>query len=224
VQLPLNCQVDDILKFLAVVTDPSRIDPFENKFTAKVRPAAEPSGEPGHRPKPTTNHKGDDREVAAGIALPNIIEVYEKDWGKHNPNFDKYTALRIKSAGVDENGQNGDAKPVFDFFVNMDNIYLNTEIKPAYRDPKVVRARFTYGMVLLGLALVQQDEAEKAEDAARNVEAEDEGHDDEAEMNIEQRVAAFTKAVAPVLLPMIESLGDLDEDQMPAVVGSGEAT
>ena len=44
----------------------------------------------------------------------------------------------------------------------MDNLYLNTEIKPVHCEPKVVRARFTYGMVLLGLALVQQDEVEKA--------------------------------------------------------------
>jgi hypothetical protein len=224
VQLPLNCQVGDVLKFVALVIDSSRLEPFENRFTVKVRSAVEPSGEPGPRRKPPAGEPGDDREAAAGIALPNIIEVYEKDWGKYNPNFDKYTALRIKNAGADEAGQNGEAKPVYDFYVNMDNLYLNTEIKPAHRDPKLVRARFTYGMVLLGLALVQQDEVEKAKAKEKKSEDKEEPRDDEQDVNIEQRVAEFTQAVAPVLLPMIESLGDLDEDQIPAIVGSGEGT
>jgi hypothetical protein len=77
-------------------------------------------------------------------------------------------------------------------------------------------------LVLLGLALVQENEAAKAK--AKKDDAEEKEDEDEGEANIERRVAEFTKAVAPVLLPMIESLGDLDEDAVPAVVGSGEAT
>lgn len=107
----------------------------------------------------------------------------------------------------------------------MDNLYLKTEIKPAHRDPEIIRARFTYGMVLLGLALVMQDEAEKAKAKAKNSDAEDEEErDDAAEVNIERRVAEFTQAVAPVLLPMIDSLGYLDEVPVLAIAGSGEAT
>lgn len=229
VQLPLNCQVGDTLSFLALVTDPSRQDPFENRFTVKIRAAAAPPSGPGGPRKPPGGQPGNDREIAGGIALPNIIPVYEKDWEKYNPKFDKNTALRIKDAGSDEpNGQNGEPpKPIYDFYVNMDNLYLNTEIKPAHRDAELVRAQFTYGMVLLGLALVQQDEVEKAARAkaakAASTDAEKPG-EDENELDIEHRVAAFTQAVAPVLLPMIESLGGLDEDQIPAAVGSGEAT
>ena len=52
----------------------------------------------------------------------------------------------------------------------------------------------------------------------------EEQDEDETEENIEQKVAEFTQAVAPVLLPMIDSLGDLDDDQIPSVVGSGGAT
>ena len=223
VQLPLNCQVGDTLRFLAVVTDSTRIDAFENRFTVKVKPAASPSGSAGERRKPPAGEAGDDREVPGGIALPNIIPVYEKDWDAQTPAFDKYTALQIKNAG-DDSAQNGDAKPVFDFYVNMDNLYLKTEIKPAHRDPEVTRARFTYGLVLLGLALVQEHEAAKAKAKKADAEEEEREEEDEGEANIERRVAEFTRAVAPVLLPMIESLGDLDEDPTPAVVGSGEAT
>jgi hypothetical protein len=220
IQLPLNCQVGDTLRFLALVTDPTRIDPFENRFIVKVKPAAQPSGSIGERRKPPAGEPGDDREIPGGIALPNIIPVYEKDWGAQTPPFDKYTALQITNAG-DDSAQNGEAKPVYDFYVNMDNLYLKTEIKPAHRDPQVTRARFTYGLVLLGLALVQENEAAKAK--AKKADAEEEG-EEEGEANIQRRVAEFTRAIAPVLLPMIESLGDLDEDAVPAVVGSGEAT
>jgi hypothetical protein len=225
VQLPLNCQVGDVLHYLAVVIDSSRVDPLENRFTVRVRPEVQPSGTPGERRKPPAGEPGNEREVAAGIALPIITEVYEKDWDKHNPPFDKHTALRIKNVG-DDSAQNGDAKPIYDFYINMDNLYLNTEIKPSRADPKVIRARFTYGMVLLGLALVQQDEVEKAQAKTKKpgADEEEQKEKEETEVNIEKRVAEFTQAVAPVLLPMIESLGELDEEPVPAVAGSGEAT
>jgi hypothetical protein len=224
VQLPTNCVVDDQVRYLAVVTDPSRVEPFENRFTVNVKPAASPSGDPAPRRKPPGKGEGD-REATGGIALPKIIEVFEPCWGDYTPHFDKHTALRIKNAGIpDENS--GDAKPVFDFYLNMDNLYLNTEMKVSKTDPKLIQARFTYGMVLLGLALIQQDEFDKAKKAKTTAEDETdkEGEEQEGEKNIEQRVAEFTQAVAPVLLPMIESLGDLEEDAVPALSGLGEAT
>ncbi len=228
VQLPLNCQVGDSVSFLALVTDASRLEPFENRFAVKIQPAAPPSGQPSTRRKPPSGQNGDDREVAAGIALPNIIEVHEAEWDKQSPHFDKNTALRIKNAGLtDESGANVDAKPIYDFYINMDNLYLKTEIKSSKSDPRMINARFTYGMVLLGLALLQQDEVEKAKSTTKrsiDENGDDEPGEDDAESNIEQKVAQFTQAVAPVLLPMIESLGDLDEDQVPTIVGSGEAT
>jgi hypothetical protein len=203
------------------VTDPTRIDPFENRFTVKVKRSADASGSGGKRSNPPGSKPGKEREVPGGIALPNIIPVYEKDWETHTPPFDKFTALQIKDAG-DDSAQNGDAKPIFDFYINMDNLYLQSEIKPAHRDPEVTRARFTYGLVLLGLALVQEHETATA--TATKADAEENEDEDEGEANIERRVAEFTRAIAPVLLPMIESLGDLDEDPVPAIVGSGDAT
>lgn len=220
VQLPLNCQVGDVLKFLAVTTDPTRVEgPFENRFTVKVKPKAESSGPGGDKRKPKTGTSGDDRNGTGGIALPNIIEVWEPCWGNHTPHFDKHTALRIKNAGVTDE-ESGEPKPVYDFYINMDNLYLNTEIKPVKSNPGLLRARYTYGMVLLGLALIQQDEAEKAR--AKPADADPAEEEDET-CTLECRVEAFTRAVAPVLLPMIESLGDLQEEP-PALVGLGDAT
>ncbi len=221
IQLPADCQVGNTLCFLGVVTDPTVIDPFENRFSVTVKAEAQPTGSTGERRKPPSGKPGDDREVPGGIALPNIIPVYEKDWDAQTPPFDKHTALQIKNAG-DDSAENGDAKPIYDFYVNMDNLYLKTEMKPTQSDPEVTRARFTYGVVLLGLALVQHNETEKAK--AKKAEPEEKGEEDEGEADIERRVAEFTRAIAPVLLPMIASLGELDEEAIPATVGSGEAT
>jgi hypothetical protein len=200
------------------------VDPFENRFTIRVKSEAQASGSPGGRRKPPGGEPGDEREIPAGISLPKIIKVFEPDWGKQNPRFDKFTALRIKNAGASEdNASKGEAETVYDFYVNLDNVYLNTEIKPAHRDPELTRARFMYGMVLVGLALLQQEEVERKAREPKPGESEEEEDDRECEVNIERRVEQFTRAVAPVLLPMIESLGNLDEEPVAAFAGSGEA-
>ena len=51
-----------------------------------------------------------------------------------------------------------------------------------------------------------------------------ENGEDETGPNIEKRVEEFTKAVAPVLLPMINSLGSLDVEPAMASSTAGEAT
>lgn len=71
--------------------------------------------------------------------------------------------------------------------------------------------RFKYGLVLLGLAVLQQ-EMQKAKPPAIDDTGE-ENNDDDTGGNVEDRVEEFSSAVAPVLLPMIESLGDLEIDE-----------
>lgn len=76
-------------------------------------------------------------------------------------------------------------------------------------------------MVLLGLALLQEEKQaeELTSKAGKN------GHDGENDdIPIEDRVEVFSKAVSPVLLPMIDYLGALDLEDEPAANTSGEAT
>jgi hypothetical protein len=223
VQLPEDCNVGDELRFVAVVTDPSRVEWFENRFIVKVKTAAESSGSPGPRRKPVSKNPGGDRDVPSGITLPNIIKVHETEWERQSPPFNKHTALRIKDAGVEEANGGGDAKTVYDFYVNMDNLYLRSEMKPAGANAELLRNRFVYGNVLLGLALLHQEELDKK--LRRDQRAESEGDEDEAspEQNIEDRAAQFTRAVAPVLLPLIESLGMFDVEEPVTADASGDA-
>ena len=221
-QLPVNCREGDTLHYVALVTDRTRIEPFENSFVIHVKGASEGNGTGGGRRKPRTKEEGEEGEIPIGISLPNITKVYEAEWDNHSPAFDKYTALRIKHAGTSsENGNDGGGQDVYDFYINMDNLYLNAELKSGGQDAEIIRARFMYGMVLLGLALLQQEAQGKPDKQATQETEEDEN---EEGGNIEDRVEQFSKAVAPVLLPMIDALGGLELEESAAMVASGEAT
>lgn len=224
VKLPDNCNVGDEPRFMALVTDPTQIEPFKNTFVVKIKPATiKPQAGKGERAKPPGKEEGIDREIPAGIRLPNPFEVYENEWDSKEPQFTKTTALRIKNAGdaqgnADE--ENGDDN--YDFFVNMDNLYLKTELKYTGSDTTITKLRFKYGLVLLGLALLHQ-ERQKLKKALHD--GDQKVDNDNAEgWDIEKKVEEFSSAVAPVLLPLIESLGDLDIDKNYISDVSGEET
>jgi hypothetical protein len=225
-RLPANCHVGDEMRFVAQVTDSTQIELFENRFVINIKQAAEqPPPHKRTRRKPPSKSEGNEREIPSGIELPTVIEVYEspedgaKSWEDMSPSFDKYSAMRVIHAGT-SNGDDSE-REVYDFFVNADNIYLKSEMKPKNQNSKMVSARFVYGMVLLGLALLQEEK--QAEELASKAKAN--GHERDSNIvPIEDRVEAFSKAMSPVLLPMIEHLGTLDLEEEATTSTSGEAT
>jgi hypothetical protein len=123
---------------------------------------------------------------------------------------------------ADTEGEGEDEIDIYDFYVNVDNVYLKSEMKITSVDERVVEGQFVYGMVLIGLALLQQ----KATEAKRQAQAQKAGdviESGESANGVEDLVATITKGVAPVLLPMIESLGQLDVDAVSAMTASGES-
>ena len=122
--LPPEAEVDDVLTYEAQVTDPSRVEPFVNRFTLAVKAEREAQ-------LPTTKAAGAEagqaglrnRQGLAGrhkLAVPNPVEIWEKDWGAQNPIFDKFTAMRIKRPpGAEENSV------VFDYLINMNNVFID---------------------------------------------------------------------------------------------------
>jgi hypothetical protein len=222
--LPSNCEVGDVLHFRAVVNDPTLIEAFENDFTLDIRPEALPHETTIHvdRPnKPPTDEAGDQRDVAAGISLPNLILINEPEWSTQTPPFDKYTALRIGVTDVSAagNGDSTEAQDVYDFKINMDNLYLKSELKTGGDEIDMIRARWKYGLVLIGIALLHDD----AQTKKRQNETE-QADEEEAGETIENRVESLTRAIAPVLLPMISSLGALELEEALKATAGGEAT
>lgn len=190
ITLPSGSRIGDSLVFKTETSDNSKVDPFTSEFYIKVieqvviRP-----GPGGERPNPPDDTNGEDREIPSMLSLPNMIESRRSDGDKYEFKKDDKGSLIVKSVG-DEG---------YDFFINMDNVYLRTEQKALHNtDHKLLEARFKYGMVLVGLMTLNAFENNKMIE-----EQEEDG-------SIFDRIYFFTKAISPVLLPMISSLGDLE--------------
>lgn len=207
---PENIVVGNVLELITKVTDSSRVFPFENCFEIKVTQETERNGGKGKRRKPPNDQNGSDRDVPTGIQLPNIKEVTEDKWEQYE--FNKLTALRVKYAGDISNDPNGesDAQGCYDFFVNMDNFYLKNELKISGSNYKITKARFKYGLVLLGLGYLNENSQNKEGSSNNQNGTKEEEIDGKTP---EDQVGSFSDAIAPILLPMIEALGsDLDID------------
>jgi hypothetical protein len=188
VQLPDSANVEDIIHYESEVVDLEHAEPFYNEFYVKVeKPQKEKGGKPGEREKPRSEETGKDRKGSSLLDLPTMIEVRKEEWEKHG--FVKESALLVKYGG--EEG--------YDFYVNMDNIHLQTETKgnPTI-DSKLLEARYKYGMVLIGLALLKEFE--------NNEKKRSEGEKED----IYKKISAITQAISPFLLPMISSLGEIE--------------
>jgi len=216
VRLPKDCSIGDIIEYEAKVTDDTLLEPFVNRFVVTVGSAQNIGPSRGERRKPVGDKDGHEQEVPTGLAMPEIHRVYESEWENRKPKFDKYSGLGIvqEEAADAETPGNGNAA-VYSFWVNMDNIYLKTEIKSSKEDPEILKARFMYGLVLVGMALIQEDA--KSEKVKAENEFEDQTYNNEA-LPLDEHVFRTSAAIAPVLLPLIESLGALTEEQI--AVGS----
>jgi len=208
-ELPDNAVVGDVLNFVAVINDVSQVKPFENELVVKVRPKAGKKGKPGKRKEPPSEKPGVDRDLPAGLSLPNIIEVKEEEWESGDRKFDKFTALQVINASeqVPEGKDFGhdEDSASYDFYINVDNHYLKRELKSSKTDEKLVRSQFIYGMVLVGLAILH--DTSNGGQGASNDDV------DEDATPAEDTVEAVTRAIAPFLVPMIESLGGLEVDE-----------
>jgi hypothetical protein len=208
--LPKGCCIGEILEYEAKVTDDTRIEPFINRFVVTVGPSLEVKGGGGKRTKPPSDQDGSEREIPTSLAMPEIYKVHEADWDKHK--FDKYSALKIvqEEAPASETSSDG-GNAYHSFYVNMDNIYLKTELKATRQDPEILKARFMYGLILIGMALIQ--EYMKSEKVKTENESADQTASNEA-LTLDDYVFRTSIAIAPMLLPLIESLGALTEEQI----------
>ncbi|MCY3977412.1 MAG: hypothetical protein OXG23_04875 [Chloroflexi bacterium] len=189
ISLPADATAGNHLSYSALVTDNLLFAPIENEFEVVVtEPETSSSGGNGRRKPPAGDDDGD-REIPDNMATPPVIEVREDEWEKYN--FCAETALNVKGAGNDG----------YDFFINMDNQHLNWELKEWLardKEPELLQSRFKYSMVLIGMALLKE--------AAKDQDSYFAAHD----MIPEKLIADLTTMIAPVILPMIHTLGELE--------------
>lgn len=182
VSLPEDSKVIGMHTYKCVVVDTNVDRAFENEFDIVVIPYSDISGGSGGRTLPPGDNPNGKSLSPMGIALPNVIEITKDEWDEYS--FTKESALEVRRATADS--------AAFDFFINMENIHLMTEVKPFARDEAKIRlykARYKYAMVLIGLSVLgyysNSDEEEAPED----------------------KVRLFSQMVSPVILPMIEVMG-----------------
>ena len=199
--LPKEAEVGDIVTYEAHVTDHSRLEPFVNRFSLSVKAEREATPLNPNPPVPKPDKPGAEAGKGAQqdtkLNVPNPTEVWEKDWGVQNPQFDKFTAMRIKQPpGAPENST------VYDYIINMNNVFIDQAVKEKPRRVQEIRDRYKFGMTLITLAIIRHDiEARKRE--GTNAESDDEFP---KQPDITDTVAEVTSAIAPFLLPLVDSL------------------
>jgi hypothetical protein len=195
--LPEEASVGKTIEYVIEVTDDSRVDALTNVLLLRVLAKGSQGGGSGSRSE--TGNKGKGKLGGSDqLALPPIVPVSSKEWEKYD--FDANTALRVKLA---DTANDSDDASVYDFYVNVDNRYLKATQKETKTDANLLEKQFVYGMVLIGLALLQQQkvDAKRRRDAA----SEDGG----AQEGVERRVDLVTKGLAPIFLPMVDAIGGL---------------
>jgi hypothetical protein len=205
VPMPEETKEGDKLRLRATINDHTRLAPFENIFTLEVLAASNSKSTKRERRKPPSDEQGNEREKPVGIELPNIVQVAsspgpnQKSWDSMTPPFNVYSALRITHAGVSNSSENGKAevRNVYDYYVNVDNIYLKTEQKTSKENAELLQAKYVYGLVLMGLALVNYEGQQKASNG-------------DNQNNLEERVEKLSEAISAVLLPIINDLGNIE--------------
>jgi hypothetical protein len=185
VSLPTDIQAGDEIEYQSVVTDDTQINPFTAIFKVKVLEEAKPpEGRPGMRKQPPSDTKGDKREAASLLSLPQVIEVHKDNWADHK--FNDFSALDVKDSGADS----------YDFFVNMDNINLLTEIKARSEiNARLLQDQYKYALVLIGMAMLKEASARREETGVTYSAKE---------------VFEVTSKLSIILLPMISCLGELE--------------
>ena len=118
--------------------------------------------------------------------MPKLREVRRDEWEAFEMSKESALVLRTSEEGSD-------------YFLNMDNQYLLIELKSIRDNNKIAltNARYKYSMALIGMGVESYYKAHKDEDT-----------------DVAERVGEITQMIAPILIPMIESMSDLDLNEI----------
>ena len=196
IRIPANAKVGETLCFRTKVSDSRLIVPFNNEFCIILEQKSTTNGSGGKRKSPPSEKRGKDRQKESYLDMPNVVDIRQKDWKDENYrdfHFNQKSALKVKL--LRDGG--------YDFFINIDNLYLKNEIKSETQtDEKILEARYRYGMVLIGISILHFEEnRQKSQGEANDNDPNGNG------LSIYDQVSQLTEAVSPTLLPMIAALG-----------------
>jgi len=203
--LPLAAKVGDQLTYETVVEDEVTQRTFPNVFTLRIVAAQATSSGPSKKVQPPGKPQGDQADGQAGLALPKVIHLDQTNpkWLEHFK--DEHDCLDIIEDIIDQDGKTITA---YTFYLNTDNRSLRTELKGTKSGAPVLSKQFEVGAVLVGLALIHNQQENTGGNGAGSSESRN------GESTLQSRVQLMTRAMAPILLPMIKTLGELGEDDL----------
>lgn len=211
----------DPVTLACTVTDPTLVEPFVGVARVVMVEKA-PGGDVttnGSRTsrtgkgtaKRTGGGRGKDdpkgQPAPDGLQMPNIVKVKRGDTNWTRYRFDEHDACYP----VDDTPV-GETQQAFTFYVNVDNVALRTEMKGNADAVRLIEAKFTYACVLVGLALIHDARSR----VVRN------GEKQANERPVSDQVRAISKALGPFLVPMIDNLGALTDDQITGLSQQGD--
>jgi hypothetical protein len=208
--LPEGTKAGDVLELELTVRDPVIEAEFLNKAKLAVLAAMEDNdGHKGKKKKSAADKPGDKQDGSAGINFPNVMWVKPDaaNWKTYFDTLDDCLCL-IDDSETDDKGK---SEPNYTFYLNDGNKALQNELTTAKLPVAAVKKQFEVGVVLIGMAMLHDDKQRKPQKPSADEENDKtKTQDDDA---VSKRAAQFTRAIAPIILPMIQSLGDLaDED------------
>ena len=191
--LPVEAKVGDVLVYECTAHDPVVLKTFVNRFELKVAPAQEkPEPKPGSKAKPAGTPPGPNPNGQGGITFPTVLWL-----DKTKPTWASYFSDDNSCMDIVDDGDG------YNFVLNESNRALETELKAAKAGAALMKKKFEVGCVLIGLALIHEHQASKGKNNGKD-----------GEENLRQQVQQLTRALAPVLLPMVDGLNALGADEL----------
>lgn len=213
--LPGGAKDGDKLHIRVQVEDETLVEPFVSEADLVIAPEVVHGATTRRERKrrPDSDPEGNVEKRPSGISIPEPTPVHKEEWDKYD--MDRFSAVRaINSEAVAE----GESPRIgaYDLFINMDNDYLRAEQKAHAKNADMIQYRYKFGMTLAAITAIRY-----ASDRRPEVQDKGDQDEEEREWSPEEMVKASTDALAPALLPMIDILGELDEDDLQS---SGDAS
>ena len=129
-------------------------------------------------------------KVPIGLEPPNIVPIKMDKWKEYD--FNEYSDLFMKKQGNN-----------FDAFVNMDNVFLQREIKISKDEPELIMSQYKYGLVLISLGIYYTLKQKKVNGKDNN------GKTSLEESDILSRINEVSSGHAMMLFPCLKSLNKI---------------
>jgi len=213
-----DVKIGDELTLKLIVEDDVIISPIINIAQITITDNAKHNGSIDGRRREYSRGKASDSEGAGsdkgnkgqgsdgtpiGIELPQMFKVHRNGWKPYS--FDDHSACTVIE---EDTGDGDDEHSAYKFYVNVDNLYLQTDIKNGSNDPVIVEAKFLFGNVLVGLALIY----DKEQDVGQHKKID--STNDEDDKPIVRRIEEVTRALSPFIVPMVDFLGGLKSEEI----------